>query len=200
MKRSAASEAQSDSSRSRLARVAVELATQGRWREAAGLNRRIIEQAVDDVRGYNRLGRALEALGRTAEAREAYSAALAIDPRNPIAARSLNRLAVQAVPSAAAQVADSAPGQRRHVDYGRLETRVEEPPELQEEYLAPYEEYETEEPQPAIAERIELAGELLEEARLEELEGAVGPDLLEEEWQQEERDRALAAEEERDER
>jgi tetratricopeptide (TPR) repeat protein len=190
------------SSRCLQVEAAVELAMQGRWSEAADLNRRIVGQAADDVGGHNRLGRALEALGRSAEAREAYSAALAIDAHNPIAARGLGRLAAvsQAAPSAAATSAGSVRTPGRHIDYGRLETRVEEPTGLQDEYLEPYEEYETEGPEGAIAERIELAGELLDEARLEELEGAVSPDLLEEESQQEERDRALAAEEESDER
>jgi hypothetical protein len=77
---------------------------------------------------------------------------------------------------------------------------VEEPSELQEEYIEPYGEYEVEEPQRAVVERIKLKGELLDEARWEELEGALSPNLLEDEWQQEERDRALAAEEESDER
>jgi hypothetical protein len=51
-----------------------------------------------------------------------------------------------------------------------------------------------------IAERIELSGGLAEEARFEELEGAVSPDLVDEERRQEERDRALAADEESDQR
>lgn len=198
MKTNTAVEGNADSSRPSQAELAVELATKGRWREAVDVNRRIIELAADDVSSYNRLGRALEALGRRAEAREAYSAGLAIDPHNSIAARSLDRLA--AAPPAAAPVADAARTPSRQLDYGRLETRVEEPPELQEEYLEPYAEYETEEPVRAIAERIELAGERLAEARFEELEGALNPDLLEEEQQQAERDRALAAEEESDER
>ena len=182
--------------------IAVELALRGRWSEAADLNRRIVELAADDVRARNRLARALEALGRIAEAQEAYSAALAVDPHDRIAARGLARLSAgsgAAAPPAVPQ-AETPPHPQRPIDYGRLEPRVEEPPELQDEYLEPYEEYETDEPDRATAERVELAGELLDEARLEELEGAFSPDQLEEEARQEERDLALAAEEESDRR
>lgn len=181
--------------------AAVEFALQARWSEAADLNRRIIERAGNDVRAHNRLGRALEALGRAGQAREAYATALAIDPRDRIAARGLARLA--AASGVAPPVGRPARFVRRPggiTDYGRLETPVEEPPELQEGYLEPYEEYELEEPERATAERVELAGELLDEARLEELEGAADPELFEESRRQEERDRALAAEEESDER
>lgn len=83
----------------------------------------------------------------------------------------------------------------RALDYGRLEPRVDEPREVQDECLEAYEEYETEEPERAVAERVTLAAELAEEARLEELDGAPGPQVLEEEAEQRDRDRALAAEE-----
>ena len=182
--------------------IAVELALHGRWSEAADLNRRIIELVPDDVRARNRLARALEALGRIAEAQEAYAAALGLDPHDRIAGRGLARLSAGSGAAAASAVpqAETPPLPRRPIDYGRLEPRVEEPPEIQDEYLEPYEEYETDEPERATAERVELAGELLDEARLEELEGAFSPDQFEEEARQEERDLALAAEEESDQR
>jgi tetratricopeptide (TPR) repeat protein len=174
-----------------VAGIAVELALHGRWAEAADLNRRIVEQTPDDVRARNRLARALEALGRAADARHAYAAALARDPHDRIAASGLARLV-------------SAPASTGHpsraLDYGRLESRVDEPPEVRDECLEPYQEYETEEPERAVAERVTLAAELVEEARLEELDGAPGPQVLEDEAEQRERDRALAAEEETDRR
>ena len=42
--------------------------------------------------GYNRLGKALSELGRYAEAREAYTSALEIDPSNNIARKNVERL------------------------------------------------------------------------------------------------------------
>jgi hypothetical protein len=72
--------------------AAVRLAAEGRWEEAADLNRRIIERSGSNHVAYNRLGRALAALGRLREARAAYQAALAIEARDPIAARNLARL------------------------------------------------------------------------------------------------------------
>jgi hypothetical protein len=283
--------------------AAVALALRGRWAEAVDVNRRLIERDGGDVRTYNRLGRALGELGRMAEARHAYAAALEIDPHDPIASRSLARLATAPGPKPGQPYAElavdfvSEPGRsvtvslagvdveitaglrpgdcvelsqrgrsvvvrtenglslgvlegrlgRRlaglmragnryaarvisgngelrlmvreeyrspglqdrpsfregsagSIDYGRLETGVEEPPGLQEEYLEPYAEYAVEEPEQAFEDGIGLADELLEEERLEEREGVITADLLDERWQQEERDRALAAEEESDRR
>lgn len=173
-----------------MARIAVGLALQGRWAEAAELNRRIVERTPEDVRARNRLARALEALGRTAEARHAYAGALARDSHDRIAARGLERLAHE----------PPSPGRRSDaLDYGRLEPRAEALPRFRDEQESD-EEDETDEPERAFAERVALTWELAEEARLEELEGAPGPDLLEEEAEQRERDRALAVEEETDRR
>ncbi len=72
---------------------AIALAMQSRWEEAVAVNRSIIEVFPDDADAYNRLGKALTQLGRYAEAREAYSHALEIDPNNGIAKKNLNRLA-----------------------------------------------------------------------------------------------------------
>ncbi len=71
---------------------AIKLAMQGRWEEAAELNRRIIELAPEDIGAYNRLGKALTELGRYAEAREAYSKVLELDPNNSIARKNLERI------------------------------------------------------------------------------------------------------------
>ncbi len=68
------------------------LAVQGKWEQAVDANRKIIEQAKRDVEAYNRLGRALLELGRFDEAVEAYHYALAIDPANVIAQRSITRI------------------------------------------------------------------------------------------------------------
>jgi tetratricopeptide (TPR) repeat protein len=72
---------------------AIQLALQGRWAEAADLNREIIEYFPGDVDAYNRLGKAQTELGRYGGAKDAYMKALEIDPLNSIAQKNLNRLA-----------------------------------------------------------------------------------------------------------
>jgi tetratricopeptide (TPR) repeat protein len=71
---------------------AIQLALQGRWTEAAQLNRGIIETFPSDVDAYNRLGKALTELGRYGDARDAYMKAVEIDPLNSIARKNLTRL------------------------------------------------------------------------------------------------------------
>lgn len=81
-----------DRSLQRYSNQAIALATQGRWDEAAKLNRTLLELFPSDVATYNRLGKALGELGEYAQAREAYSKALQLDPQNNIASRNLQRL------------------------------------------------------------------------------------------------------------
>ena len=73
--------------------IAIQLALQGRWAEAAQLNRAIIESFPTDVDAFNRLGKAMTELGRYGEAREAYMKALEFDALNTIARKNLARLA-----------------------------------------------------------------------------------------------------------
>ncbi len=73
--------------------LAVQLALQGRWADAAQLNRAIIESFPTDVDAFNRLGKAMTEVGRYSEAREAYMKALEFDSLNAIARRNLARLA-----------------------------------------------------------------------------------------------------------
>src|SRR3989304_2416802 len=54
------------------AEAAIQLALQGRWDEAADLNRSIIGLFPTDVDAYNRLGKAMTELGRYGGGREAY--------------------------------------------------------------------------------------------------------------------------------
>ena len=75
------------------AEQAIQLALQGRWNEAADLNREIIQYFPNDVDALNRLGKSLTELGRYGEARDAYMKALEIDPLNSIAQKNLTRLA-----------------------------------------------------------------------------------------------------------
>lgn len=72
---------------------AIRAATQGRWDDAVQLNRSIIELTRgNDSDAFNRLGRALNALGQYAESREAYGKALRLDPANQIARKNLAAL------------------------------------------------------------------------------------------------------------
>ena len=71
---------------------AIALALQSRWEEAVAVNRSIIDIFPDDADAYNRLGKALTQLGRYAEAWQAYSHALEIEPNNGIARKNLDRL------------------------------------------------------------------------------------------------------------
>ena len=74
------------------AEQAIELALEGKWEEAATLNRSIVQAAPTDVDAWNRLGKALLELGRFREAFESYGKSLALDPVNQIAKRNLERL------------------------------------------------------------------------------------------------------------
>ncbi len=71
---------------------AIQLAMQNRWEEAAVLNREMLELFPNDVDTHNRLGKSLLELGRYPESREAYAAALKLDPTSTIAAKNLLRL------------------------------------------------------------------------------------------------------------
>src|SRR5260370_34268168 len=71
---------------------AISLAMKNRWDEAAHVNRDILDLFPNEVDAYNRLGKALTELGRYAEARDAYSQAVKLDPLNGIASKNLQRL------------------------------------------------------------------------------------------------------------
>lgn len=78
--------------RKQRADAAIKLALEGRWDDAATLNRSILEMFPGDVDACNRLGKALTELGRYGEARNAYQKTLEIDPVNAIARKNLARL------------------------------------------------------------------------------------------------------------
>jgi len=71
---------------------AIDLAMQGRWREAVAANKFIIENFPRDVDAYNRLGRAYMELGEYSQAKESYQQAVELDPYNAIARKNLQRL------------------------------------------------------------------------------------------------------------
>ena len=85
------------------AKKAIALAMQNRWSDALATNLSILSEFADDLEAYNRLGKALTELGRTAEAKEAFQRALEISPNNVIAKKNLGRLT---------QLGDEAPRTR----------------------------------------------------------------------------------------
>jgi len=73
-------------------KLAIDLAMQGKWREAVDINNTIISNFPTDVDAHNRLGRAYLELGEYIPAREAYGKALKLDPYNSIAKKNLERM------------------------------------------------------------------------------------------------------------
>ena len=74
------------------AELAISLAMQNRWENAATTNESILALFPDDVEALNRLGRALMELGRYDDAQGAYSRTLSIEPTNAIAQKNVVRL------------------------------------------------------------------------------------------------------------
>lgn len=79
--------------RRRETKKAIDLAMEGKWREAVLANKNLIVNFGNDVDAFNRLGRAYLELGEYREAREAYRKALEIDSYNMIAKKNVTRLA-----------------------------------------------------------------------------------------------------------
>ncbi|MDQ6899748.1 MAG: tetratricopeptide repeat protein, partial [Candidatus Dormibacteraeota bacterium] len=71
---------------------AVQCAVDARWEEAADLNRELIDAYGPDESAHNRLGKALTELGKLKDAREAYEAALKLNPMNPVARKNAEKL------------------------------------------------------------------------------------------------------------
>lgn len=78
--------------RTQFGEEAVQLALQGRWDEAADLNRQILDKFGPDEDANNRLGKALTELGRLEDAKKAYKATLAINEFNVIARKNVVKL------------------------------------------------------------------------------------------------------------
>lgn len=79
--------------RRRIIKQAIDLAMQGKWREAVEANKSLIDDyAADEVDAYNRLGRAYMEVGDYEQARQSYAKALELDQYNVIARKNLNRL------------------------------------------------------------------------------------------------------------
>jgi tetratricopeptide (TPR) repeat protein len=92
--------------RRRITKQAIDLAMQGKWREAVAANKSLIENhAAGDVETYNRLGRSYLEVGEYEPARQAYARALDLDRYNVIARKNLERL--QRLQGAGIAVAES---------------------------------------------------------------------------------------------
>lgn len=100
-------------------RSAIDLAKEGRWEDAAQLNREILEADPDNVAALNRLGKALVEMNRLDDALEAFRTTLLLEPGNAIAAKHVARLNWAAETGASPQTSsDSAPGIRARMFTG----------------------------------------------------------------------------------
>jgi phosphopantetheinyl transferase (holo-ACP synthase) len=105
-----------DRLRRQMSQEAINLAMQGRWKEAIAVNLSIIESMPTEVDAYNRLGKAYTELGDIEQAKEAYKKALGLSPKNVIALKNLNRLAQLRKPLTA--VAEERPKAAPHIFIG----------------------------------------------------------------------------------
>lgn len=74
--------------------LAIKQAQTSQWDEAVLTNKNILQLFPSEPEAYNRLGKAYSELGQYAEAREAYSQTLIYSPKNTIARKNLDRLAL----------------------------------------------------------------------------------------------------------
>ena len=74
--------------------LAIKQAQTSEWEEAVLTNKNILHLFPGEIEAYNRLGKAYSELGQYGEARESYSQTLAHNPKNTIAKKNLDRLAL----------------------------------------------------------------------------------------------------------
>ncbi|HEU5382831.1 MAG TPA: tetratricopeptide repeat protein [Ktedonobacteraceae bacterium] len=74
--------------------LAIKQAQTSQWDEAVLTNQSILQLFPNEAEAYNRLGKAYSELGKYGEARSAYSQALICNPKNMIAKKNLDRLAL----------------------------------------------------------------------------------------------------------
>ncbi|WP_052889880.1 tetratricopeptide repeat protein [Thermogemmatispora carboxidivorans] len=74
--------------------LAIQQALASQWQEAVVTNKNILNLFPNEAEAYNRLGKAYRELGMYAEAREAYSQTLKLNPNNTIARKNLEQLAL----------------------------------------------------------------------------------------------------------
>ncbi len=74
--------------------LAIKQAGNSQWEEAVLTNKNILQLFPSEPEAYNRLGKAYSELGQYVEARNAYSQTLIYNPKNTIARKNLDRLAL----------------------------------------------------------------------------------------------------------
>jgi len=74
--------------------LAIKQAGTSQWEEAVVTNKNILQLFPSEPEAYNRLGKAYSELGQYTEARDAYSQTLIYNPKNTIAKKNLDRLAL----------------------------------------------------------------------------------------------------------
>jgi tetratricopeptide (TPR) repeat protein len=74
--------------------LAIKQAQSSQWEEAVATNKSILQLFPTEADAYNRLGKAYSELGQYTEARDAYAQTLVYSPRNTIARKNLDRLAL----------------------------------------------------------------------------------------------------------
>jgi hypothetical protein len=74
--------------------LAIQQAGTSQWEEAVLTNKNILQLFPTEPDAYNRLGKAYSELGQYTEARDAYSQTLIYSPKNTIARKNLDRLAL----------------------------------------------------------------------------------------------------------
>lgn len=99
-----------------MTKEAIDLAMQGRWKEAISVNKAIIENVPVDVDAFNRLGKAYMELGEYDKAKESYNGALELDSNNTIAKKNLSRLSQ--LKDAPAKVKEERPKAAPHIFIG----------------------------------------------------------------------------------
>lgn len=74
--------------------LAIKQAQTSQWEEAVLTNKNILQLFPNEAEAFNRLGKAYSELGQYVEARDAYSQTLLYSPKNTIARKNLDRLAL----------------------------------------------------------------------------------------------------------
>ena len=111
-------QAQSTEEKARLKKqwtdLAIRQAQTSQWDEAVLTNKNILQMFPGETEAYNRLGKAHSELGQYTEARAAYSQTLIYNPKNTIARKNLDRLAL---------LQDNSP-QLVHTGTGRIDPQL----------------------------------------------------------------------------
>jgi tetratricopeptide (TPR) repeat protein len=74
--------------------LAIKQAQTSEWEEAVLTNKNILQLFPGEAEAYNRLGKAYSELGQYGDARDAYAKTLIYSPKNTIAKKNLDRLAL----------------------------------------------------------------------------------------------------------